>query len=81
MLLRQIDVHKLVRLRADRLWTQAKLGDESGIGGRTVGRIETGDHRVRPITAVKIARALGVDIDDFSTTVDVTHQTEQRRAS
>lgn len=69
MYLRRIDVTKLVRLRADRLWSQNVLAARAGVGARTIGRIETGRHDVNPVTAVKIARALEVDPDDFSSEV------------
>jgi transcriptional regulator with XRE-family HTH domain len=87
MYLRRIDVTKLVRLRADKLWSQNVLAARAGVGARTIGRIETGRHDVNPVTAVKIARALDVDPDAFSAEVDdrsiemATVRATRRRAS
>lgn len=50
-------------MRAERGWTQKELARRAGLHRRTIQELEADDERVaRPITAARLASALGVPI-------------------
>src|ERR687890_2281247 len=56
----------LVIIRERRMWTQARLADEAGVSPTTVSGIESGRiSRPHFGTLRKLARALGVEPEDF----------------
>lgn len=52
-------------LREERGWTQSQLGDRAGMGYQEVARIERGEREPTWSTALKLADALGVALDDL----------------
>jgi len=57
---------KLVIIRQRRMWTQVRLAEEAGVSPTTVSGIESGRiSRPRFGTLRKLARALGVDPEEF----------------
>lgn len=50
---------RVLRLRLDRLWTQAEFARRAGIGKRTVERLENGES-VQAVGLVRVMRALGL---------------------
>ena len=57
----EVDVHKLKRLRADRVLSQRELAREANLAYGTVWRIENGFPEARTSTIRKLAVALGVE--------------------
>lgn len=56
----------LVKLRKERDWSQEKLAVESGISYNTIIKIErSGIKNPKIETVIKLARALGVSIDEL----------------
>ncbi len=56
----------LKQLRKKKSWTQEKLAQEAGISFHTLIKIERGDIKgPRLETLMKLAKALGVSIDDL----------------
>ena len=56
----------LKQLRKKKNWTQEKLAQKSGISFHTLIKIERGDIRTPRLgTLIKIAKALGVSLDDL----------------
>ncbi|MFA6504909.1 MAG: helix-turn-helix domain-containing protein [Treponemataceae bacterium] len=51
--------HRLVQLRIDLSWTQAELAERSGIGKRTVERLENGES-VQAVGVIRVLRAFGL---------------------
>jgi DNA-binding XRE family transcriptional regulator len=51
--------------RKKKHWRQEDLANETGLQVGTISRIETGFHQPQLGTISKIAKALGVDIDDI----------------
>lgn len=49
------------KARKDRGWTQAELGEKSGVSRPTIARIEA-DSEVTTTTIAKVARALGLTL-------------------
>jgi DNA-binding XRE family transcriptional regulator len=62
------------KFREGRGWTRAELAERAGISGLTVYNAELGERGCRVETAVAIAKALGVTVDDLL-------GTRRRRAS
>ncbi len=57
----EVDVHKLKRLRADRVLSQRELAREANLAYGTVWRIENGFPEARTLTIRKLANVLGVE--------------------
>jgi transcriptional regulator with XRE-family HTH domain len=57
----EIDVHKLKRLREERVLSQRELARMAKLAQGTVWRIENGFLEVRPSTIRKLARVLEVE--------------------
>jgi len=55
----------IVELRKKRGWSRNELGRRSGLSGVGIGLIERGKRNMKIDTAVKIAKALGVTLDDL----------------
>jgi transcriptional regulator with XRE-family HTH domain len=53
---------RLARLRIDRGLTQAQLADQSGVGKRTVERLESGSS-IQTASLLRIVRGLGLQQD------------------
>jgi transcriptional regulator with XRE-family HTH domain len=60
----QIDSSRLRRERRNRAWTQQHLADASGLGIRTIQRIEKGG-TAAPETVQAIAACFGLDVSDL----------------
>jgi len=58
-------VKNLRRIRAERQITLRDLEEMSGVSKETISGIERGSRSPQPLTLGKLARALGVDIDDL----------------
>lgn len=56
---------KLRQLRKERNWSQGALGAELDSHGRYIGKYETGKVMPGAETLVKIARMIGVSVDDL----------------
>lgn len=63
----RVDVHAA---RQKRGWSQADLGAHMGVTGKTVGRLERGEHMPDTATVVAAADALGLTLAAYD---DVTH--------
>lgn len=50
---------RIARLRLERNISQAELGDEAGVGRRTVQRLEAG-HSVQSVSLIRVLRVLGL---------------------
>lgn len=55
----------VLRLRAERDWTQAELAEKAGVHYRTIQDVERRGIRPRMATCIRIARALEVPVDDL----------------
>ena len=58
----------LYAIRTEKVMTQTKLAELSGINARQIRKIETGEIKTRNITIgtiTSLAHALGVDIEDL----------------
>ncbi len=55
----------LRRYRKERGWTQEQLAERSGIPRPNISKYETGERDPRAETASKLARALGVTVDEL----------------
>lgn len=55
----------IVELRSEKGWSQRELGRQAGVTGRCIGLIEAGKRRMYLDTAVKIAKALDVTVDEL----------------
>lgn len=56
----------LVKIRKQKDWTQRKLAEKSGVSHNTIIKMERGGIRNPKIeTAIKLARALNIKIDDL----------------
>ncbi len=53
------------RLREERGWTQAQLGEKVGLDGTNIARRERGDTQVKPAERQKFARAFGLSVTAF----------------
>lgn len=53
------------RLREERGWTQAELGEKVGLDGTNIARRETGRTRVKPHERFKFAEAFGMTVTAF----------------
>lgn len=51
--------------RASRGWSQRELARRAGVSVETIARAEAGRSRPRPVTAFRIASALGVPMDEL----------------
>jgi transcriptional regulator with XRE-family HTH domain len=56
---------RLAELRERRALTLRELSEMSGVAADTINQIELGHRRPRPSTLRKLARALGVDVEEF----------------
>lgn len=57
--------NRLREARANKEWTVRRLADESGVDKNTVSQIERGKRDPMPVTKVKLARALGMEVPDL----------------
>ncbi len=79
------EVHTINKIRTIRLekgWTQQELADKSGVPQPTISQIEKGNRKYPTHETIKkIARALGVDIDELDEDNQTQHTNEviQRR--
>lgn len=60
-----ISIEKLNLLLANNVMPMAKLSELSGISCVTLTRIKSGKQKPRPQTLGKIAKALGVKVEDL----------------
>ena len=58
--------HRVRRLREARGWTQARLAQEAGLAQAQVSRIESGENAPGLPVAVRLASALGVDLNTLA---------------
>jgi transcriptional regulator with XRE-family HTH domain len=56
---------RLAELRERRALTLRELAEMSGVAADTINQIELGHRKPRPSTLRKLARALGVDVEEF----------------
>lgn len=56
---------RLQILRADQELTQAQLARKAGVDVGTVIRAEQGTSRISPLSKARLARALGLPVDDL----------------
>lgn len=56
---------RLAELRERRALTLRELAEMSGVAADTINQIELGHRKPRPSTLRKLARALGVNVEDF----------------
>jgi transcriptional regulator with XRE-family HTH domain len=56
---------RLAKLREKKALTLRDLEEASGIGADAISKIENGHRKPRPSTLRKLARALGVEVEDF----------------
>lgn len=57
--------NRLREARANKGWTVRRMADESGVDKNTVSQIERGKREPMPVTEVKLARALGMEVSDL----------------
>lgn len=57
--------HQIKRLRKARGWSQAELSRRTGIHSSTLSHMEAGHVKLWPGYAQRIARALGVSVDEL----------------
>ena len=58
----------LKRLRLEKGWTREQLSEASGIHANVIGRIERGEREFKDLTvqtAIRLAEALGVTVEDL----------------
>lgn len=70
---------KLILLRNQKGFTQAKLSDLSKVPQTTISGIENTTKTPGLITAIKLAKALGVDAEDLLPEQEVTKQWKQQK--
>ncbi len=58
-------MRKLRRLRAEKGLTMDALEERTGVSKRTISELERGMRAPQALTLAKIARALGVDLDEL----------------
>lgn len=69
-----IDHEKMKQLRHKRGWSAQELGDLAGLSGRQqILIIESGEGECLVSTLQKIARALGVPVEDILTPLEAVH--------
>jgi transcriptional regulator with XRE-family HTH domain len=56
---------RLAELREQKALTLRDLEEASGVGADAISKIENGHRKPRPSTLRKLARALGVEVEDF----------------
>ncbi|WP_165395291.1 helix-turn-helix domain-containing protein [Flagellimonas allohymeniacidonis] len=56
---------KVRKIRREKGMTQADLVHEAGVHGNMIGRIERGERAANVLQLFKIAKALGVNIDEL----------------
>jgi transcriptional regulator with XRE-family HTH domain len=56
---------RLAELREQKALTLRDLEEVSGVGADAISKIENGHRKPRPSTLRKLARALGVEVEDF----------------
>jgi transcriptional regulator with XRE-family HTH domain len=56
---------RLAELREQKALTLRELEEASGIGADAISKIENGHRKPRPSTLRKLARALGIEVEDF----------------
>ena len=62
---KEFNVTQLRNMRKRRLWTQAKLSEESGVPRVNITRYENGTRAPKAVDALKLARALGVTVEEL----------------
>ena len=63
-------MERLANLREERALTLRQLAQISGVDANTINQIELGHRKPRPSTARKLARALGVSVEEMSRPVN-----------
>ncbi len=67
----ELEVHNTIKVqRATRNLTQAELGELAGVTRKSVNAIETGRMMPSVLLALKLARALGVSVDEIFSLVE-----------
>ena len=61
----EVDVQRLKTLRRLRALSQEELAEESGVGRATISRIERGETGAHGRTLRKLAKALGVGVEEL----------------
>jgi transcriptional regulator with XRE-family HTH domain len=56
---------QVARLRTEKEWSQSELADRASTTGATISNIETGKHVPKIDVAARLARALGVSLDEL----------------
>lgn len=59
-------MNALKRLRAESGLTLEELAEKSGVNINTISYLENGKQKARSTTLAKVARALGVPLDDLA---------------
>ncbi len=72
---------RLALLRAERQLTQRGLAAAAGVGTATVNRIEGGDYVPNLVTLDKLARALGVSIEDLASMAELRDARRAKKAA
>lgn len=65
----RLDKKRLARLRAGREWTQAMAARNAGISREAYLSAESGNE-IQAVTAGKIAKLFGADVEDIEAKVD-----------
>ena len=61
----EVDVQRLKTLRRLRAMSQEELAKESGVGRATISRIERGETGAHGRTLRRLAKALGVGVEEL----------------
>ena len=61
----EVNVERLRTLRRLRAMSQEELAEESGVGRATISRIERGETGAHGKTLRKLAKALGVEVEEL----------------
>jgi transcriptional regulator with XRE-family HTH domain len=61
----EVDVQRLKTLRRLRALSQEELAEESGVGRATISRIERGETGAHGRTLRRLAKALGVGVEEL----------------
>ena len=58
--------HRILEIRREKDWSQRELGRRAGITGVAVGLIEAGKRKMYLDTAIKLADAFGITLDELA---------------
>ncbi len=70
---------RLAELREQKALTLHELEELSGVGADSISKIENGHRKPRPSTLRKMARALGVEVEDFFPKAEAAPRLEDRQ--